>query len=238
MRSDERENVGEAGWQRLSEMNDWEVSDGYPDVRGWEVVDARGQRIGRVDDLLVDTSAERVRAIAVHREGAVGDVRFAIEPARLDEDGRRVVVSGPGSGIGRGADAELGTDAEARIVRHEEELTVDRRMREAGEVAIRKRVETEHVRAAVPTTREEVRVERRPVTGERSAAPAIESDEIRVPVVEEEVVVEKRPVVKEELVVKVKPVTEEKVVEADVRKERVGVDRPAQDTRADRTERR
>ena len=69
--------------------------------------------------------------------------------------------------------------------------------------------------ASVPTER--------PVA--REAQVQITDDEIRVPVVEEEIVVEKRPVVKEELVVKKSAVTREQKVEADLRKERVEVER-------------
>ena len=52
----------------------------------------------------------------------------------------------------------------------------------------------------------------------------IGDQEIRVPVTEEEIVVEKRPVVKEEIVVTKRAVEETQNVEADVRRERVDVD--------------
>jgi stress response protein YsnF len=48
--------------------------------------------------------------------------------------------------------------------------------------------------------------------------------EIRIPIIEEEVVVEKRPVVREKLVVKKREVEETKTVEVDLRRERVDVD--------------
>jgi uncharacterized protein (TIGR02271 family) len=230
---------GDSKLQRLSDADDWEISEGYPDIRGWDVMDAEGNRIGRVDDLLVDTSAERVRAIEVAREGGAGETRYPITPAHIDERQRRVIVSGTGFDTGAGYEAgAFGKDEEAHIVRREEELDVEKRMHDAGEVSIRKRVETEHVREAVPRTHEEVTVERRPVAGDRSAAPDIREEEIRVPVVEEEVVVEKRPVVKEEVVVRTKPVTDEKIVEADLRKERVDIDRPNLDERDRRPDQR
>jgi uncharacterized protein (TIGR02271 family) len=80
------------------------------------------------------------------------------------------------------------------------------------------------VRESVPLMREEVSVERRPITEPNAGTEArFEGDEIRIPVVEEEVVVEKRPVVREELVVRKQQVQEEKVVEADLRRERAEV---------------
>ena len=115
-----------------------------------------------------------------------------------------------------------GTDArEARIVLSEEELNVGKRQVRAGEVEIRKTVETEHVTEKVPLMREEVTVERRPID-ERSAANAeIGEDEIRVPLMAEEAVVAKRTVPKEEVVVRKHQVTDEQSVEADLRRERL-----------------
>ena len=104
---------------------------------------------------------------------------------------------------------------------------------------MRKTVETEHVRQPVTRMREEVTVERHAVGGggQQSRDTEIGEDEIRIPVVEEEVVVEKRPVVKEEIVVKKHAVSDERTVEADVRRERIDVDdsaiRPDRGTRSD-----
>ncbi|MBA4116780.1 MAG: DUF2382 domain-containing protein [Rubrobacter sp.] len=52
----------------------------------------------------------------------------------------------------------------------------------------------------------------------------IREDEIVVPVVEEEVIVDKRPVVKEEIRVRKDVVQDEEIVEADVRKEEVDIE--------------
>jgi uncharacterized protein (TIGR02271 family) len=114
------------------------------------------------------------------------------------------------------------TQREARVTVSEEELAVGKRTVSAGEVGVQKRVETEHVREAVPVMREEVTVERRPVTGMGTAA-EIGDDEIRVPLSQEEVTVEKRVVPKEELVIKKHQVQGEQVVEDDVRRERAEV---------------
>lgn len=126
-----------------------------------------------------------------------------------------------------GRSANTGTSQrgrdEQRITRSEEELKVGTRERKAGEVDVHKRVETEHVRKPVTTHREEVEVERRPATGQH-AKPRIGDQEIVMPVTEEEVVVEKRPQVKEEIVVRKRDVTDRKIVEDDVRKERVEVE--------------
>jgi len=114
---------------------------------------------------------------------------------------------------------------EQYIIRSEEELNVGKRKVRAGEVDVRKRVETEHVEREVPVMHEEVTVERRPAPPGASAQAEIGENEIRIPIMEEEAVVEKRVVPKEEVVVQKHAVQGEQKVEADVRKERADVER-------------
>ena len=96
---------------------------------------------------------------------------------------------------------------------------------QAGEVGVRKTVETERVREQVPLTREEVVIERRPIeAGADLRNVEIREDEIRVPLMAEEVVAEKRAVPKEQVIIRKRPVTRQQTVEADVRKERIEVD--------------
>ncbi len=130
----------------------------------------------------------------------------------------------PGSGRDREDKDEL------RVRRIEEELKVGTREREAGAVRVRKRVRTDHERIVVPRKRVEVTVERVPVEGQAISAeegttePEIREDEIVVPVIEEEIVVEKRPVVKEEVRIRKEVVENSEVVEEDVRREEIEVD--------------
>jgi len=119
---------------------------------------------------------------------------------------------------------------EVRVRRSEEEILVGRREREAGTMRIRKRVRTETEHLEIPKKRVEVTVERVPVEEGRSdeggitATPQIEEEEIVVPVVEEEIVIEKRPVVKEEVRIHKRVVEDVEVVEEDVRKEEIEID--------------
>jgi len=110
---------------------------------------------------------------------------------------------------------------EQRLTLSEEQLAVGKRQVQAGEAAVRKTVETEHVRRSVPVQREEVVVERRPISGDRASDVDIREDEVRIPLMAEEVVVEKRAVPTEEIVIQKRVVTEEREVEADLRRERV-----------------
>ncbi len=120
---------------------------------------------------------------------------------------------------------------EVRVRRSEEEIRVAKREREAGTMRIRKRVRTDRERIEVPKKRVEVTVERVPVeegsnlTGERSTSiPEIGEEEIVVPIVEEEIVIEKRAVVKEEIRIRKKVVEDVEIIEEDVRREEVEID--------------
>ena len=139
-----------------------------------------------------------------------------------DREGGEFREHGRGEeGVREGDDLE--DRDELRVQRSEEELRAGVREREAGQVSVRKRVRTERERIAVPKRREEVSVER--VAVDRDAQPGeIGEDEVSVPLVEEEVVVEKRPVVKEEIRVKKDVVQDEEIVEEEVRKEEIDID--------------
>lgn len=84
----------------LSQLDDFKVADGDPDVRGWEVLASDGRKIGEVDELLVDTNAMKVRYLDVDVEdGVIGDgmdrhVLIPIGYARLEQERDCVMVDG------------------------------------------------------------------------------------------------------------------------------------------------
>jgi uncharacterized protein (TIGR02271 family) len=123
--------------------------------------------------------------------------------------------------------SQLGSDLEdeneLRVQRSEEELRAKTREREAGSLKVRKRVRNYRERVEVPTRREEISVERVPVSGEASEA-QIGNDEVSVPVVEDEVVVQKKPVAKEEIRIRKDVVHERQTVEEDVKREEVEIE--------------
>jgi uncharacterized protein (TIGR02271 family) len=89
-----------------------------------------------------------------------------------------------------------------------------------GEVRLRKEVVTEQQNIEVPTTREELVVERVPGTGREAGAQVGSGEkEIRVPLSEERVHVEKKPVVNEEIHVGKRQVQDTKRVSDQVRHE-------------------
>jgi len=110
---------------------------------------------------------------------------------------------------------------EARMKLHEEQLAISKREVGAGEVGIHKRVHEENVSQTIPVRREEVIVERRPLSGvaDPNAHIAAQDETMRVPLHREEIVTEKRVVPTEEVVVRKKQVTDQQNVGATLRSE-------------------
>lgn len=83
----------------LDDVDDFKVADGDPDIRGWDVRTADGRKIGRVEDLIVDTGLMKVRYIEAKLDREVtrtdGDrhVLIPIGTARLDDDEDDVYLS-------------------------------------------------------------------------------------------------------------------------------------------------
>ncbi len=171
---------------------------------------------------------------AAENRGAFGDYRIGAENtgATAGPDALGMATGGTATGglrerrdereaLGR-PESEPAAEDEIRVQRSEEELRVGTREREAGSMRIRKRVRTERERLEVPVRREELHIERVPVSEETTGA-EIGEEEIVVPVTETEVVVSKRPVVKEEIRIHKDVVEGTEVVEEDVRREEIDV---------------
>jgi uncharacterized protein (TIGR02271 family) len=139
------------------------------------------------------------------------------------ESGEFVGHSEDDEGVAQTRGSDLEDQDELRVQRTEEELAAGTREREAGAMRVRKRVRTDREQIEVPTRREEVSVERVPVSGEATEA-EIGEDEVVVPVTEEEAVVGKRAVAKEEVRIKKDVVEDTEVVEEDVRREEIDVE--------------
>jgi len=83
----------------MSELNDFEISPNNPDVRGWTLIGLDGERIGEVDDLIVDTEAQKVRYLAVEVDkdvarGKEHHILIPIGAARLHKNDDNVLVEG------------------------------------------------------------------------------------------------------------------------------------------------
>ena len=121
-----------------------------------------------------------------------------------------------------------GPTTDDAMTRSEEELRVGTAERESGRVRLRKYVVTEEVQQTVPVQREEIRVEREPITdanvGDATEGPEISEEEHEVTLHEEELVTEKRTVPKERVRLEKDVVTDEKTVSEEIRKEQIEVD--------------
>ena len=110
----------------------------------------------------------------------------------------------------------------ASVVRHEEELAVEKEPYEAGAVRAYKYVDTERVDAVIPRDVEYADVER--VTpGERDSGKVetLPDGSVSVPILEEELVVTKRTVVRERVIIRKHTITESHRIEADLQRERL-----------------
>ena len=97
--ADRARRASEGELAHLKDLKDFDIPKGEPDPRGWDVKTADGVKIGKVDDLLVDTGAGRIRYVEVKLKGDVADraekdyVLIPVGAARLDDKSDDVIVS-------------------------------------------------------------------------------------------------------------------------------------------------
>ena len=233
--------------ENLVSIGDGNAPAADADLRGWGVVAGDGTWLGNVADVLLDRASGEPHYIAVALEPSVArqpggrPAYIRAAEARLDAAARRVHLDSvegtlahllptrPGDEAGVApspltaatADAPaLPADAdELRMQISEEELEIGKRIVGAGEVRVHKRVQTQQVREVVPVMREDVTVERRPLAQGAGLEPRQEGDTWYIPIVEEELVIQKRLVAREELVIRKRQVVDEQVIEETLRRE-------------------
>lgn len=159
--------------RRMSDA-DLDVADNEPDIRGWRVITPDDHTVGKVDDLIVDTAAMKVRFVQLDPDKSMNmpdreDIYVPIERVDLDRDHKRVVLRGGAADVatlGRlvspdisrqfparqrdRTDRDTGrTDRDSgdarRMTRAEEEVQVRTRPMDAGEVRVGKHEETRPV---------------------------------------------------------------------------------------------
>lgn len=118
-----------------------------------------------------------------------------------------------------------GPTTDDAMTRSEEQLQVGTERVEAGRARLRKYVVTEQQTMTVPVSREEVRLEREPITDQNVSAatdgPAISEEEHEVILSEERPVIAKETVPVERVRLGTETVAEKQEVSGDVRKERI-----------------
>ena len=208
------------------------------------------KQTGRPEWALVNTGLFGTKKTFVPLRGATPtgeDVRVPLEKAHvkdapgIDADGElsdsdeRELFSHYDLGYESDVDAPAGNGHDTSgpttddaMTRSEEELRVGTERRESGRARLRKYVVTETEQRTVPVRREEVRVEREPVTegnvDQALDGPEISEEEHEVVLHEERPVVEKEVVAKERVRLTAEERTDEETVSEDLRKERVETD--------------
>jgi uncharacterized protein (TIGR02271 family) len=129
-----------------------------------------------------------------------------------------------------------GPTTDSAMTRSEERLVAGTRTEQSGTARLRKYVVTEQQSVTVPVTREEVRLEREPITdgnaGDAMDGPAISEEEHELTLHAERPVVTTEAVPVERVKLSKETVTEQHTVGGEVRKEQIDFDGDA-DTTAD-----
>ncbi len=68
--------------RKLSELNEWRVSNHNEDIRGKVLYERDGDRVGKIDDMLVDTDAKLARTVILEN----GE-RFSVDDIDIESDG-------------------------------------------------------------------------------------------------------------------------------------------------------
>lgn len=219
-----------------------------PVTPGTDVYDASGDKIGTVQEYnpqancivvqkgIIFTKDLYIPLSAIDSRDSDGlylnltkdqlkDDRFANPPAYSAETTTTAPTMATGATGARDADILDRGERDVNVPVREEELTVDKERRKVGEARIHKDAVEEQQSVNVPVTQEKVTVDRVPVdkdlTPDQMDAANLNDRDISIPVMGEDVVVEKQPRVKEELRIHKEPYTETAHVDDTVRKERV-----------------
>lgn len=146
-------------------------------------------------------------------------------------------VDSTSRGVGRDTS---GPETDSAMTRSEEQVRVGTETRETGRARLRKYVVTENVTQTVPVSREEVRLEREPITDanrdEALSGGDITEEEHEVVLTEERPVVQKETVPVERVRLDKDTVTDQHEVDETVRKEEIELDE-SDATRRSRTDR-
>jgi uncharacterized protein (TIGR02271 family) len=220
-------------------------------LRGQDLYGPHGDKIGEIEEIYLDTQSDRPEWALV-TTGLFGSRQSFVPIGDVSHEGDRVTVPFDKSTVkeapnidpdgrlsereeaelyahyGREYGTERGQTTDDAMTRSEEELRVGTAEREAGRARLRKFVVEDEVTRTVPVRREEVRVEREPIT-DANADDAMSGQEIsesehEVVLHEEQPVTEKRAVPKERVRLDKDVKTDEREVSDTVRKEQLEVD--------------
>ena len=170
------------------------------------------------------TAPEEKRLFEYYSLGGGTDATTAVPRGtdRKDVDGDGVYDDVKDTAVGRDTSGLTTDDA---MTRSEEHLSVGTETVQTGKARLRKYVVTEQQTVTVPVSREEVRIEREPITdgnvGDALDGPAISEEEHEVVLTAERPIVTKETVPVERVRLDVDTVTEQQTVSEEVRKEQI-----------------
>ncbi|BCW60806.1 PRC and DUF2382 domain-containing protein [Arthrobacter sp. StoSoilB20] len=177
-------------------------------------LEGRHDYSGHGDDLRTGTTTDRDPNFA-------GTVGTRDQMGTQDTLGTRDAMDTGGTYRGEGGR----NDDDDAMTRSEERLNVGTEKQAAGRARLRKYITTENVTTTVPVQREEVRVEREPITdanaGDAMSGPDLTESEHEVTLHEERPVVDKETVPVERVRLEKDTVTDDVRVDEEVRKERI-----------------
>jgi len=259
------------------------LTDNILQYRGQDLVDTSGSKIGRIEEIYLDTETNQPEWALVNT-GLFGTKSTFVPIREASESGGSLAVpfskeqvkdapsvdaggelsqqeeaelyrhygmqyseSRSDTGLsegGMGTTSDTGTgsfggappvgndvsgpETDNAMTRSEEELRVGTRQVETGRARLRKYIVSEPVQTSVQTSREEVRVEREPITdanvGSATSGPDLSEEEHEVTLRAEEPVVEKTVVPKERVRLDKDTVAEERTVSDEVRREEVEIE--------------
>jgi sporulation protein YlmC with PRC-barrel domain len=159
--------------ERLSRMRDYQVAPNEPDPRGWTVVNRDGRPVGEIKDLIVDTDRMSATYLDVELDTRLFDFRgdeprVLVPVDRAHRQGRRVLVD----------DIAPGWVQELRAARELDAREFWDRWWQRGEpgrgTPITRRVSADELNRAIDHLRP--------------------GESVRIPVAQEEIVVERRPI--------------------------------------------
>jgi uncharacterized protein (TIGR02271 family) len=180
------------------------------------------------DDVRVPYGKEQVKAAPHHDPGQQLSEQDEADIFRYygTRDEGSVSAERPERGT-QGRDLSGPTTDEA-MTRSEERLHVGSERVERGRARLRKYIVSEHVQTTVPVSREEVRIEREPITdANREAAmsgPELSEEEHEVMLTEERPVVSKEAIPVERVRLGKERISEEQQVTEQIRKEQIETD--------------
>jgi uncharacterized protein (TIGR02271 family) len=204
----------------LTQLPDWELVDKEDDIRGHMLMDESGNRIGKVDELILDTDMGRVTEIVLDNGKRYPADRIDIrkgEPFLLTEARPQPMF--------RREEEMMGEEKTYPLA--EERLRVRRTREKVGQVDVDIDVISHRETMRVPTSHEEVYVEEEAVTPRPAEHPIGEGkdDVISVPVYDEEITPEKETVITREVHVGKMEEEEEETVSEELRREEARIER-------------